>query len=236
MALDRIVGKRVCSLKDSLRGIRSPSGMKSLVTFVIGLALCGCQKDVQESVLVYENDFEAGILWSIEGGDLFIYEGNQMLGNYNNGGFVLTLDDLPDHNYISVTFDLYLHDSWDGNNNEPDGPDLWTVQVGDAVFQTTFSNTPCGSLYCLKQSYPERFPTWNLPKTGATLVNLPIVCSNERLWSNTSMYRINRLFRHNDMHAKISFYDDLVQSNTDDPKCDESWSLDNLTVEAINLK
>ena len=33
-------------------------------------------------------------------------------------------------------------------------------------FVTTFSNSPCFSNYCLRQSYPEMYPFENNPKTG----------------------------------------------------------------------
>ena len=33
-------------------------------------------------------------------------------------------------------------------------------------FTTTFSNSPCFSNYCLRQSYPKSYPFENNPKTG----------------------------------------------------------------------
>ena len=40
------------------------------------------------------------------------------------------LDDVGDHDYIFISFDLYIHGSWDGNFNgfsENDKPDKWVI-------------------------------------------------------------------------------------------------------------
>ncbi|CAM9703290.1 unnamed protein product, partial [Discosporangium mesarthrocarpum] len=32
------------------------------------------------------------------------------MGNFNNSGFSLKLHDLPEHDFIRLTFDLYIHE------------------------------------------------------------------------------------------------------------------------------
>ena len=39
-------------------------------------------------------------------------------------------------------------------------------------FETTFSNSPCFSNYCLRQSYPQPYPFENNPTTGHISTNL----------------------------------------------------------------
>ena len=41
------------------------------------------------------------------------------------------LEDVGDHDYIFISFDLYIHGSWDGNFNgfsENDKPDKWVME------------------------------------------------------------------------------------------------------------
>ena len=40
-----------------------------------------------------------------------------VLGDFNNDGFTLHIDDVGKHEYVFVSFDLYIHGSWDGNFN-----------------------------------------------------------------------------------------------------------------------
>ena len=57
---------------------------------------------------------------------------------------------------------------------------------------------------------------------------------------NSTLYRIEKAFRHSGNAVVIRFYDELYQPNAIDKdgivqsKCDESWSLDNLKVRVIS--
>ena len=112
--------------------------------------------------------------------------------------------------------------------------------LGVSAFVTTFSNSPCFSNYCLRQSYPESYPFENNPKKGNNLVDLPKKCKNSYLGGNTTLYKIEKGFRHSGNAVVIRFYDELYQPNAIDKdgvvqsKCDESWSLDNLKVRVIS--
>ena len=109
-------------------------------------------------------------------------------------------------------------------------------------FVTTFSNSPCFSNYCLRQSYPENYPSENNPKSGNTIVNLPKICENSFFGGNSTLYKIEKGFRHSGNAVVIRFYDELYQPNAIDKdgipqqKCDESWSLDNLKIRVIKYR
>ena len=109
-------------------------------------------------------------------------------------------------------------------------------------FVTTFSNSPCFSNYCLRQSYPEVYPFENNPKTGNNKVDLPKICKNSFFGGNSTLYKIEKGFIHSGNAVVIRFYDELYQPNAIDKdgivqtKCDESWSLDNLKVRVISYK
>ena len=73
------------------------------------------------------------------------------MGDYNNDGFNVHITDISDHDFIFVSFDLYIHGSWDGNSNgfkDNDKPDKWILELDPEMddysnlsvkkFETTF--------------------------------------------------------------------------------------------------
>ena len=115
--------------------------------------------------LVYENDFENSNLTFIDGGDIISFNKTNVIGDFNNDEFTIFLEDIGEHDYVFISFDLYIHGSWDGNLNgfaENDKADKWVMEFKPDMqlfkdpssdhFTTTFSNSPCWSNYCLRQS------------------------------------------------------------------------------------
>tara|TARA_X000000368_G_C23050346_1_gene721091 strand:- start:346 stop:978 length:633 start_codon:yes stop_codon:yes gene_type:complete len=205
--------------------------------------------------LIYENDFENDNMSSIDGGGISFFNETNVLGDFNNDGFTLFLEDIGNHDYVFVSFDLYIHGSWDGNFNgfkENDMPDKWVIEFNPDMdlfkdpssnnFSTTFSNSPCWPNYCLRQSYPEVYPFENNPKTGSFEVDLEKKCLNNFFGGPTSLYKIEKGFKSSGKNIVLRFYDELYQPNAIDKdgipqsKCDESWSLDNLKVRVIKYQ
>ena len=158
--------------------------------FAFGIDSCSYPEMVRNE-LVYENDFESSDLNSIDGGDIMSFNNTNVIGDFNNDGFTLFLEDVGDHDYVFISFDLYIHGSWDGNLNgfsENDKPDKWVMEFKPDMqlykdpssdhFTTTFSNSPCWSNYCLRQSYPEVYPFENNPKTGSFKTNMAKICTD----------------------------------------------------------
>ena len=209
--------------------------MNKLYLLAFLLIVCSCNNKVQSEKIVYTNDFENNNLSGIKDGIITPYNNTSVLGQFNNGGFELSVNNLSRHQLITITFDLYIHDSWDGNKLTPDGPDIWRMLVDNNIFiDATFSNDACsGGGFCPPQSYPFNYPNnYNNPKTGAYRVDLPGVC---HLINGTSMYKITKTFKHTNSAMILQCLDKLVQPNSPDPKCDESWSVDNIIVKAITL-
>lgn len=229
-----------------------------IVIFLLIINSCSYPK-ITSDELIYENDFENEKLTEIDGGFIMSYNKTKVLGNFNNDGFTLHLDNLKDHDYVYVAFDLYIHGSWDGNFNGftkenhgiDDKPDLWGMELRPDMqhfqdtdfhkFETTFSNSVCYPNYCLRQSFPNNYPFENNPKTGSSKLNLIENCSTPD-WNNqkTTLYKIEKGFAHNGNALILRFYDKLFQPNAIDiygnsiEKCDESWSLDNLKIRVIS--
>lgn len=205
--------------------------------------------------LVYENDFESEDLAKIDGGSISRFDGTNVIGDFNNDGFTLFLDNIGSHDYIFISFDLYIHGSWDGNFNgfdENDKPDKWIIEFNPDMnlhrdsesgsFVTTFSNSPCWPNYCLRQSFPETYPFENVPKSGSYKTDLTEICTNNFFGGPTTFYQIEKGFKSSGSNIVIRFYDELYQPNAIDKdgvpqqKCDESWSLDNLRVRAVKYQ
>ena len=204
-----------------------------LLTIVL---VSACRKGQQEQALVFSNDFESGNLENIAGGKIEFFNSTNVLGRYNNDGFGLQVNNLPEHDLVEVSFDLYIHDSWDGNDADPDGPDKWTLEIeGVNYIHTTFSNKEC-PYTCFPQSYPLNYLNSNQqPKTGALPVELPGACHWSDRPRGTTLYKIVKRIRHSSRAFSMRSFDELIQPNTTQPMCDESWSVDNLVVKTISL-
>lgn len=112
-------------------------------------------KDSGAGQLVYTNDFEDPadplVEWSTQATDTTPEGDRRFLGQVASETVELTLTDLPPHTNVTVSFDLYIINSWDGNF----GPDLWEFSVtgGPTLLHTTF-----GPL-TLKHPKPTRITT-----------------------------------------------------------------------------
>lgn len=229
--------------------------MKYLSYSVFFIFISCTYPEMIRNEIVYSNNFEDKSLKSIDGGDLLEFNNTIVLGDFNNDGFNLSLDNIGEHDYIFISFDLYIHGSWDGNFNgfsENDQPDKWIMElnpemnlhndISENKFVTTFSNSPCWPNYCLRQSYPEAYPFENNPKTGSFTDELEKRCSDSFFGSNSTLYRVEKGFSSSGDNILIRFYDELYQPNAIDKdgknmqKCDESWSIDNLKVRVIDYK
>lgn len=228
--------------------------MKRFVILLFIINSCA-YPEMSRDELIYNNDFEGDDFTEIDGKATSTFNNNTVLGDFNNDGFTLHLDDVGEHDYVFISFDLYIHGTWDGNFNgflENDKPDKWILELDPEMnlmkdtsvdkFITTFSNSPCFSNYCLRQSYPETYPYENNPKTGHSKTDLPKICKESFFGGETTLYKLEKGFRHSGNAIVIRFYDELYQPNAIDKdgkvesKCDESWSLDNLKVRVISYK
>lgn len=208
------------------------SGSLSLIAFILFLTMVSCEDTLESEVVVYSNDFSTLNLANFENGKLFIFRQDTLMGFYNNEEVSVTINDLPGHNVMKVEVELWIHDSWDGNPDDGiSGPDVWYMQVdGQDVVRTTFSNSPCEPLFCLKQSYPNDYFRQNNPKSGAIETNIPGLCLFGAFPRYTTKYRITKLIKHTASSVKLTLGDELVQTNVPDPLCDESWSVGKIEI------
>ena len=125
---------------------------------------------VTESHVVYSNDFEGDIgpEWSSKLTSVTPAGARRFLGQFGNDVVQLSLSDLPSHSNVTVSFDLFVIGSWDGNGNYCCGPDVWKLSINDGpvLLHTTFSNTGGEGN---RQAYPDMYPGGDHPaRSGAT--------------------------------------------------------------------
>lgn len=213
-------------------------GVKPLLLLVTVVLFFSCADTLESEVVAYTNDFSDLDLAGFENARLVIFENDTVVGYYHNEEVAVNLSELPSHNLLRITFEILIHDSWDGNTSDGvSGPDQWFFGVdNEEIFRTTFSNTPCESTYCLYQSFPDTFAKTNRPKTGAIQTNMPGLCLFGTTPNYTTRYSFSKIIEHSSSIARIYMNSDLVASNSPDPFCDESWSLAGITVDALTLK
>lgn len=232
------------NLKPSLTKRLARAVTLLLTLFIFTIISCS-DEGIPIEEFFYSYDFESDYT-NIDSVYVSEFDGSKVLGPFNNSGFSMNWDNLPEHDYIRLTFDLYIHDSWEGNTNHsgsslPDN-DAWFIEFDPHLkikpyekiyFETTFSNGLCIPGWCYTQSYPNEFPFNNEARTGAVSRNLNGRC----LWADaptgSSVYTINKVFPHTNNTVVIAFYDRLKQDAPFDQLCEESWSLDNLRITLI---
>jgi len=203
------------------------------------------------AAMVYSNTFQGtvGSEWSNTSVASaphpdYVVDPRLFLGEFGNETVSLSLNGLPTHGFTTVSFELYLIRSWDGNdtdvvNGDPLGPDLWSLGVagGPTLLSASFSNgNPAGQSYSpspgalsCNTGYNAAYPagTYN-PMTGASecyslgyTFTDPIVTDE----SMDSVYNFSFMFAHNASDLMLNFSATGLQGLND-----ESWGLDNVQV------
>jgi MYXO-CTERM domain-containing protein len=180
---------------------------------------------------VYSNDFESAAVGNWSNSKTSVTPtGRGYLGDFGNDTVNLPLANLPGHTSITLSFDLYIIRSWDGNISTPGvGPDIWSCgmthpDMGEHVFLgTTFSNQPAA--WNRSQSYPLAYGDGDSPMyAGAMEVNS--LGYTHREFSLSSVYHMEfTMPEHTDSSANFWFRATGLQG-----LADESWGLDNVNV------
>lgn len=216
-----------------------------LGVLVAGLACVARPAAAQTQV--YTNDFSNGIEGTTGGGvtgawtvnphrsDFRTFSpngGNGFLGELENETAVLDLANLPPHQKVRLSFHLYIIKSWGGNNTGA-GPDYWSLRVknGDTLLDETFSN---GSNGGDPDEYLQSFGGQGVvggpfdPLTGA-LASGNLGYSHPASPVGDSTYSLTFEIPHTASTLGFEFAGRNLQGAGD-----ETWGLDNVTVEVLN--
>ena len=176
----------------------------------------------------YFNDFESivGAEWSNGKTDVTpAARPRGFLGQFGDENVKLTLSDLPTHTQATVSFDLFILRSWDGNN-QIHGPDVCELKVneGPTLLHTTFANVP-PDIKDFNQAYPGDYPGGDyLPYTGAAEIKT-LGYTEIPSPAPDSVYRLSYTFAHTESILRLDFSGQGLQGIQD-----ESWGLDNVNV------
>ena len=171
----------------------------------------------------FSADFETGVgpEWSTTKTDGTPVENRRFLGQFGNETVSLTLSNLPPHHEMTVSFDLFIINTWDGNWDTY-GPDVWDVGVqnGPTLLHTTFARYPDAP----SQAFPDWYPGGQHPwGTGATEIDA-------LGYGMDCVYHLSFTFPHTNNEVTFEFSGQGLQDIGD-----ESWGLDNVSVEILAL-
>lgn len=200
-----------------------------------GMIVAGWLAQAASATPIYFNDFQSsvGSEWShttISSAPNPDYNNTRLfLGEFGNDSVSLMLSDMPVHTQLSLSFDLYLIRSWDGNATDF-GPDTWQLSVdgGPVLLSETFSNGhPTG------QSYSDSGIAGNYaPMTGAdeqySLGYFFDDIPNGTYEAMDSVYNFSFQFGHTSADIALLFSGLGLQ-----PLEDESWGIDNVRLETV---
>ncbi len=198
-------------------------------------------KGIPDKTEVFNSNFEREVPVNVVNGKIEQYNGTGVLGRYSQGGFKVEVKGMTEHDMIQITFDLYIHDTWDGNASSPEGKDIWIMNLnGGSLIYATFANGGCTNC---TQSYPDAQPAFfnnlfnfalNKPNSNAIRTDLPGACALKDIKGGTSMYRIQRTFNHTASSLELACFAGLEDADIANKNCKESWSVDNMRITAIN--
>jgi uncharacterized repeat protein (TIGR01451 family) len=187
---------------------------------------------VQDALFIYDQDVDSNLRdhWTDVGQTIpTCGDTTPFLGEFGNQTENLHLGQVPAHNVVTVSFDLYVLRSWDGNltKNESDqviGPDVFDLRqtaATSALLHTTFSNW---DKVTYRQSFPGNYPGGDYPaRTGATKINS--LCYTYGDKPQDAIYHLTYSFIHTGSSLSLDFSALGLQAITD-----ESWGINHLKV------
>ena len=195
---------------------------RNLITLLVA-ASCAA------SSFAYFEDFEGpvGSEWSHTTTSTTPLLGRNFLGEFDNQTVTLTLSTIAGNSY-KLCFDLYIIESWDGNNTSV-GPDNWKLDIdgSNVLLDTTFSNLDEVSGTAYNQAYSAANPNGSFaPYTDADEVdNLGYTFYGSSVYKFGGPTNSSFSFVATGSTTLINFTAYGLQGIGD-----ESWGLDNVKV------
>jgi len=167
----------------------------------------------------------------------------RFMGDFGSQAVHLGLRGLPAHHELAISFDLFILNTWDGNDFRA-GPDIWSLSVedGPVLLNTTFANMHDGSraqhppdlLKNVKvQSYPDEYPGGHNPiYTGADEVNTLgyMFNLNGAAVPMDAVYKMRYTFRNSDGDITLNFSAHGLEALDN-----ESWGIANVEVSVDSI-
>ncbi len=172
---------------------------------------------------IYTEDFERGIGSEWSNSTSTTIDKTTVLGTFNESPVTLTLPNTPVNVNMTICFDVWVMDSWDGNS-DIHGPDVFSVDLSPErnILSTTFSNTYDDPMQSYPQSFSEEKTENHAFTTGAAKTG---EFNGHFTRFTDSKYEICRTFLNTDDLLKITFSAHLTQGMSD-----ESFGIDNVSI------
>jgi hypothetical protein len=170
---------------------------------------------------IYRGDFEQppGEEWSARAVETTPRGGRRFLGPFASRKIHLTLKDLPPHQFVRVSFDLYIIDAPGVNSPNMGMRTFWaTVLGGPKLVHSTFAGHPG-----MVQSFPELEP-WSSFAAGTGAAE-----SGSLGYGFDQVYKLAAWFPHQGKSITLNFAGDDLGFPTD-----ETWGLGDVTVEVVD--
>jgi hypothetical protein len=216
MASDMEFSRRAVIIRKETANVDSFPLARRALPLVVLIGLAAAARPAL-GAFAYSADFEAGAgpEWTNRTTDVSP-SGHKLLGQFSDQTVGLSLTGLPEQRALRVSFDLFVIQSWDGNDTAS-GPDVWDLRVagGPVLAHTTFSNVDS------PQSYPGFLTGGEHPaRTGAS--------ENGTLgysFGSDSVYHLTFTFPHTERSLLLNF-----SALGLDPLDSASWGLAIMSV------
>lgn len=178
------------------------------------------------AALIYQNDFEAGLAAEFSPAPITVAPNSstKFLGQFSGDGptgTTLTLTGIGAHDAITLSLDLYIIHSWDGNGNQGSGPDqLKFTADSTTLLDANFANRD-GSL----QTYSDATPLGGGPFAAKTSADAESTLGYSWFFGTDTTYNLSFTFAHTGDSLVVDFTGIGIQGAGD-----ESWGLDNFRV------
>ncbi len=215
-------------------------------------------KGADGTKVVFDDDFDGTQkgAWSQTKTDTTPNGKTKFLGQFWNDSVKLTLNDLPPHKIVTVNFDLYINNTWEGaDRRDGNGEDGWGLiqgeeirpnqrlsqedfyaGIGPILIHTTFSNTEDRMQYfaCGKGAYvsPLCYIPIGFNSMRSEKATFGAAAVNSLGFNRDSVYKIKRTFAHDKSNLILTFFGELKeQLEQNRNTSNESWGLDNVRIE-----
>lgn len=222
--------------------------MKKIIGFLFVLILAlasGCLRGQPEEKIIFDLDFEDD---RISQGESFLqfgatasqkyfnFNGSRVLGRFARAGIDILFENLEEHDFVEVSYDLYIHDNWEGNGLRGNGEDVIILNIGPTtVFFSSILNTKCIDQSCTGvQSFPNIIRTISNPENADVAdPTLPGVCKWAGEVGGTKKIRVEERRFHSASDLRVNIAADIKDAGAD--FCNKSWSIDNLQIKTIRV-
>ena len=152
--------------------------------------------------------------------------GQRFLGELGNSSTTLTINALPSHTQLTLEFDIYIIDSWNGNGGigTAAAPDIIEVSVvgGTVLKKTTFSNKPSDV-----QAYPGNYPGGVFAAGTGAMGKGTLGYPPDSDHFGDSSYRLRLTFDHTGASVAIKFASQQTSGQN------ERWGIDNVRLSRV---